>query len=130
MTRIRLVYAACVSAAVLLGLGSRKFGELLPSFIADHAGDALWAAMIYFGWRTLFPLGSKGAAALISLAFSCGIELSQTIQVEWLDRIRQTTLGALVLGRGFLLIDLLRYAAGIAAACLLDQGLNRKAGSK
>ena len=59
--------------------------------------------------------------ALLALVLTWGVEVSQLWQAEWLLRLRATTLGALVLGHGFLWIDLLRYTVGI----LLGVGLDR-----
>lgn len=121
----RLGYAGGVAVAIGLGLASRYDGLQLPTVITAHAGDALWAVMIYFGVRTLWPQGSRRRAALIGLLFCYTIEASQLIQLDWLNAIRSTTLGALVLGRGFLVVDLIRYTAGIGLAYLLDGRLGR-----
>lgn len=123
--RKRLAYAGGVALAIALGLASRYDGLNLPAFVTTHAGDALWAVMIYFGVRLLWPQVSMLSALLISLLFCYAIEASQLIQTDSLNHIRSTTLGALVLGRGFLVADLIRYTAGIALACLLDWGLGR-----
>jgi hypothetical protein len=52
------------------------------------------------------------AAAALGISFA--VEFSQLVQVEWLERLRATRAGALVLGRGFLATDLICYAAGVA----------------
>jgi hypothetical protein len=118
--KCRFRYALVVVLVVALGLASRKFADSLPLFVAEHAGDALWAAMVYFGLRFLFPLNSPWFAALASLLFSFAIEFSQLYQADWIVSLRHTTLGALVLGRGFLALDLLRYSAGVLLALLAD----------
>jgi hypothetical protein len=116
----RLEYTAATLLMMLLGLASRIFVEELPAFIARHAGDALWAAMIYYGFRLLFVRQRLFATTLLSLLFCFAIEFSQLIQTDWLNGLRNTVLGALVLGRGFLVIDLLRYTIGIGLAAALD----------
>lgn len=116
----RLGYGLATGAAVLLGLGSRHYAARLPDWLADNAGDALWAAMIYFGCRALRPDLRLRFAAIAGLAFCFAVEGSQLAQAEWLNRIRHTTIGGLVLGQGFLAVDLVRYAVGIAAALLAD----------
>lgn len=123
--RKRFIYAAGVAATIGLGLASRYDGLHLPAVITAHAGDALWAVMIYFGVRALWPQGGRRLAALIGLLFCYAIEASQLLQLDWLNAIRSTTLGALVLGRGFLVVDLFRYTAGIGLAYLLDWRLGR-----
>ncbi len=43
------------------------------------------------------------------------VELSQLYHAPWIDSIRQTTLGGLILGFGFLWSDLACYALGVLA---------------
>ncbi|WP_400245361.1 DUF2809 domain-containing protein [Niallia sp. JL1B1071] len=104
-----------------LGLFSRRFSNLLPDFIGEHAGDIFWAMMVYFGFR-FFLVGKKILLAVMcSILFSFGIEFSQLYQADWINELRNSILGALILGRGFLFIDLVRYLSGIAIACLVDK---------
>lgn len=116
----RLLYAGIVIITIVLGLGSRIFSAQLPEFVSVHFGDALWAAMVYFGFRTLFTARNLAFTALAGLLFSFAIEFTQLYQAAWINGIRETLPGALILGKGFLAIDLVRYAAGIAVAFLLD----------
>ena len=110
-----------VVITILLGLGSRRFSSLLPLFAAENAGDVLWAMMVYFGFRFIFVRKSLFTALFLSLLFSYGIEFSQLYQTDWLNQIRSTMLGALILGKGFLTVDLIRYAAGNLIAAVLDK---------
>jgi len=119
--RRRLLYLLVIVIVMLLGLGSRQYAEYLPPFVGVHFGDALWAAMIYFGFRLLRPQSSLRLVAALSLLFCFAIELSQLYQAEWINDIRSTTLGGLILGRGFLVVDLVRYTVGIACAAVLDR---------
>ncbi len=115
------MYSTAVLLAMIMGLGSRAFGEHLPPFAASHLGDALWASMIYFACRVLFTRQPLGLSLLLSLCFSFGIEFSQLYQGEWINGLRTTRVGALILGKGFLWIDLLRYTVGIAFSYALDR---------
>ncbi|MDQ0492992.1 ribosomal maturation YjgA family protein [Paenibacillus brasilensis] len=124
----RVVYLAAVLAAILLGLGSRVFSSRLPEFVASHFGDALWACMIYFGLRMLWIDRQLSVALWGSLLFCFAIEFSQMYQAPWINHIRATTLGGLVLGKGFLTADLIRYTVGIAISWGLDQGCQKLMG--
>ncbi|WP_225446351.1 ribosomal maturation YjgA family protein [Paenibacillus rhizovicinus] len=115
--------------AIVLGLASRRFADQLPPWLAEHAGDALWAAMIYCGCRLLRPGRRIRFAGAVSFLFCCAIECSQLYQADWLNDIRHTTIGGLVLGEGFLAVDLARYAAGIGSAMLADMAALHAAGS-
>lgn len=107
--------------SILLGLSSRKYSHSLLLFVAQNAGDVMWAIMVYFGFRFLLVRKSLVTAIWLSFSFSFGIEFSQLYQAEWINQIRGTLLGALILGKGFLTVDLIRYAAGIMVAIILDK---------
>lgn len=124
----RMSYLLGILSSVLLGLLSRNLGAALPAFLTDHAGDALWAMMVYFGFRFLLPNKPLGLSVFLGACFCYAIELSQAYQADWINAIRSTTIGALVLGRGFLWIDLIRYTVGIFIASAIDWAIifNRK----
>jgi hypothetical protein len=105
---------------ILLGIASRKYSNLLVGFVAMNAGDILWAMMVYFGFRFLLVSKSLLLAILLSFLFSFGIEFSQLYQGNWINQIRGTLLGGLILGKGFLTEDLIRYSAGIISATFID----------
>jgi Protein of unknown function (DUF2809) len=117
---LRKTYFLAVVITILLGLASRKFSHFLFSSLAENAGDALWAMMVYFGLRFLFLKKSMLTAFFLSFLFSFGIEFSQLYQEDWINQIRGTMLGALILGKGFLTVDLIRYTTGIVIAFSLD----------
>lgn len=117
----RLIYFIAVIITIAAGLASRHYGELLPDFVHEHFGDALWAAMIYCGVRMVWINRSRELALIVSLIFSWAVECSQMIQISWLNEVRSTVLGALILGRGFLVMDLLRYAVGILCVYGIDR---------
>lgn len=118
--KMRVTYLIAIAITILLGLASRNWSTLLPSFVAQNVGDILWAMMVYFGFRLLLVRKSALIAIWLSFLFSFGIELSQLYQEDWINQIRRTTLGALILGKGFLVEDLVRYTAGIIIATVLD----------
>lgn len=120
----RIAYIIAIVITILLGLASRKYSNLLPAFVAENAGDALWAMMVYFGFRFLLVRKSLLTSLFFSLLFSFGIEFSQLYQDDWINQIRGTTLGALILGHGFLAVDLIRYTTGIIIATVFDKLMN------
>ena len=63
--------------------------------------------------------------ALLALTFAWGIEFSQIYHAPWIDDIRATTLGALLLGAGFLWSDLVCYAVGVAIGVVGERCLQR-----
>lgn len=117
----RIRYAIAVVITMVLGYSSRSFADSLPGFVAEHFGDALWACMIYYGFRTIGVHKNLFWAAGASLIFCFGIEFSQLYQADWINEIRRTFIGALVLGNGFLTVDLIRYSVGIMFAIIVDR---------
>lgn len=123
MPRNRPTYLALVIVIITLGLFTRS--SFLPlvmkgGFFASYAGDTLWAAMVYFIVCVAFPKWSPLKIAIIALSFCFAIEISQLYQQDWINQIRNTRLGALILGRGFLWTDFLCYTIGIQLAHLFD----------
>ncbi|MBU3107309.1 DUF2809 domain-containing protein [Clostridium gasigenes] len=111
--RKRILYFLLVIGVMILGIYSRKYGQYLPGFINEYSGDILWALMVYLGFGFLAYKTSIKYIALSSLIFSYAIEISQLYQEQWINTIRDTTLGSLVLGHGFLFSDLICYTIGI-----------------
>ena len=119
MPRNRPTYLALVIVIITLGLFTRS--SYMPGgFIATYAGDTLWAAMVYFMLCVAFPKWSPFRIALIALSFSYAIEISQLCQQDWLNQLRDTRLGGLILGRGFIWTDFLCYTVGVLLAYLFD----------
>lgn len=118
--KVKFSYIIAVLIVMVIGLCSRTYAASLPAFVAEHFGDALWASMIYFGVRAVWSNKSFIWAGLISVVFCFGIEFSQLYQADWINGIRSTKLGSLVLGRGFLTVDLVRYSGGILVSLVID----------
>lgn len=116
LSKRRLFSAIPAAAAIALGLFTRSHLIEFPQFVLEYVGDALWAAMVYFGLSFLAPQRKASQIALAAFIFSFGIEFSQLYQAEWINSLRANKLGALVLGHGFRWSDLLCYTAGILTA--------------
>ena len=78
---------------------------------------------IVYGLALLFPRAGTRTLALAALAIAVADEISQLYHAPWIDAIRATRLGALVLGYGFLWSDLACYTAGVVVAACLDMVL-------
>jgi hypothetical protein len=57
------------------------------------------------------------------------VEISQLYHAPWIDSIRQTALGGLVLGFGFLWTDLVCYSVGIFIGSFTEWWLRGFVGS-
>ncbi|MCI3985937.1 DUF2809 domain-containing protein [Bacillus vallismortis] len=120
MKRKRWVYAALTIIIMTIGLGSRTFSSVLPDAVNPYLGDSLWAAMIFTGCGFLFQKMNTIMTGIISLSFCFFIEISQLYHADWIDQIRDTSLGGLVLGYGFLWSDIEAYTIGIALCTAIE----------
>jgi len=111
---------------IALGLASRRFRGVLPALVGVYAGDVLWAAMVFLLIAALWRGASTARVAVGAAAFSLTVELGQLYHAPWIEAVRHTRLGGLVLGFGFVWSDLICYAAGIALAVALDRWLLRR----
>ncbi|MGH7680224.1 MAG: DUF2809 domain-containing protein [Gemmatimonadaceae bacterium] len=118
---MRARYLALLVATIALGLASRRYGELLPGFVATYAGDTLWAAAAYWALAVAAPTARPLTRGIGAAAISLAVELSQLYHAPWIDALRATRPGALLLGYGFLWSDLACYAVGVGLALLLDR---------
>jgi hypothetical protein len=115
MHKLRLKYLLCVVATIAAGLLSRKI-TVIPAWV----GDSLWAMMIYMLLKIVFIRASVVKVIAFSLAFCFTIEISQLYQAPWINQIRSTLIGHLILGQGFLWSDLLAYTGGVLLIAMAD----------
>jgi VanZ family protein len=115
-----LTYIIIILTTVIIGLSLRCFARYLPRWINLYVGDFLWAFMIFFIFSMIFKKKSTLKIMVLSLIYCYLIEISQIYHAQWIDNIRQTVVGHLVLGRGFLLSDLISYTIGILAGGFVE----------
>ena len=123
--RSRLLCFGLMLATVALGLATRWYPSAFPSWLARDAGDGLWAGTVFWLVAILRPSLPTRRVARAALAISYGVEFSQLYHAPWIDAVRASRLGALVLGHGFVWSDLFRYAAGVAFVAAIDTWLTR-----
>ncbi|WP_324676185.1 DUF2809 domain-containing protein [Hymenobacter sp. GOD-10R] len=124
----RKYYLLPIILTTLLGLASRKYGAFLPTFISTYAGDTLWATLVFWLIRVVFIKKPSRWVANRALVFAFSIEISQLYHAPWLDWRRNTTLGSLVLGHGFLWSDLACYSVGVALGFGIEKELQVRLG--
>ncbi len=121
MLKSRLSYFALIGITIIVGLLSRQF-VFVPLFI----GDILWALMVYFIMRFLFIDEPVKFIVISSLLFCYAIEFSQLYKAPWINNLRHTLFGRLVLGEGFLWSDLLCYTVGVAIGVWVERIVDKK----
>ena len=125
MKRSRLLYLILTIIVMILGLLSRKISGL-PKIIELYSGDILWALMVFLIIAFIFNKKSTIFTISWAIIFSYSVEISQLYHAPWIDSIRNTTLGGLILGFGFLWSDLICYTIGIIIRIIIEKLLNKK----
>lgn len=115
--RVRYLVLALVTIAA--GLIVHFSGGFLPPALRDIVGDALWAMMIVWWVSVLVPRLPLLARGGIALAICAAVEFSQIHHAPWLDALRATLPGELILGSDYDPRDLLAYAVGVLVAMVV-----------
>jgi hypothetical protein len=118
--RSRFVTVVLLLTTVAAGLASRRYPDWQPDVVARYAGDTLWAAMVFWGLALLKPDGRAPVLGGWALGIAFADEFTQLYRAPWIDAVRDTRLGALALGQGFLWSDLWCYTAGVVLAIGID----------
>lgn len=119
--RSRLKLFLLLLIVIAAGLFSRSGdASVLPEFVQEYAGDTLWALALYICLAFISPEAGAGEIFFISLVISFAIEFSQLYQADWINSVRDTKPGGLILGFGFKWSDLLCYIAGILTGFVVD----------
>lgn len=126
-THIRLRYLLLACVTIVVGLAVHVGPLPMSPRLRDATGDALWAMMMLWWIGVVLPFVLPMVRGALAFGVCVAVELSQLYHVPWLDAIRATMLGQLVLGSGFDSRDLVAYALGVLAASGLDRLLHRAA---
>jgi hypothetical protein len=118
MRNLRFTYLFLIVIIIIFGLLSRHL-KGIPLFI----GDILWATMVYFIVRFLFKHRTIKWITIASLLFCYAIEFSQLYQAPWINNIRHTVIGGLILGEVFMWGDMLSYTVGVGIGILIEKFL-------
>ena len=114
LVNARRYYAVAFIGVVALGLASRRYPHLFPAVLGKYPGDALWALMVFCGLGFLNPWLPTLRLAVYALLISYVDEFSQLYQAPWINPVRGTYVGHLVLGSTFSWYDMLTYTVGVA----------------
>ena len=119
--RSRPLYALAAALVIGTGLLWRSGLLPLPNFIAKYGGDSLWALVVFLGFGFVYPRISTTRLGVIAVCFAWAIEFLQLYHADWIDGLRATLLGRLILGTTFNSPDLLAYVVGIAVGVLAER---------
>lgn len=109
---------------VPLGLWMR-FRSPGPEWLRDASGGALYVICGMLLLALLLPDLPPARLALVAFLGTCGVEFSQAWHRGWLDALRHTLAGRLVLGTTFNWSDFAPYAVGALIGWGALAGLRR-----
>src|SRR5262245_276299 len=101
LERSRPLYGLAAALTIGAGLLWRSGLLPLPEFPAKYGGDSLWALMLFFGLGFVFRRSTTAQLALGTIGIAWCVEFSQLYHAPWIDSVRSTRLGHLVLGSSF-----------------------------
>ncbi len=122
--RRRIPFLCALLILCAAGLLVRSRHAVSPIFFTAYFPDAAWTMAVYCGFGLLFCKDARLHFPL-ALGVSFLVELSQLWRPPFLEALRATTLGGLVLGYGFLWSDLVCYTVG-ALLCTAAETILRK----
>ncbi|MCC8424431.1 DUF2809 domain-containing protein [Mucilaginibacter sp. UR6-11] len=105
---------------VVAGLVSRELSStVVPLFV----GDILWGLAVFLLMRFIFIQKPLTFTIIVSLIYAYATEFSQLYSAPWIDNLRQTFLGKVLLGETFFIGDLASYTIGIGLGVLVELSL-------
>lgn len=119
--RNRRRYLVAIAVVFVLGLPTRVVPEMLPPFVVNYAGDALWALAIFLGLGFIFRQARTRTLFITAMLMTWGIEFSELYQADWINQLRSIKLFALILGYTFLPVDLVSYTVDILTGVALEK---------
>jgi hypothetical protein len=117
----RIVYIIVIVITIATGLFVRLKQQWFPDIVNLYLGDILYAFMMFYIVSFVAKKYLITKRAIIALSVCLVIEVLQLYQAEWINAIRQTLPGKLILGSGFLWTDLLAYTIGVLAAYVFEK---------
>lgn len=111
VNRCRISLAILLFVVALLGYWLR-FDAPIAATLRDGLGGAAYVIFFVLGIAIIKPASSAARIALIVLGVTCVLEFLQLWHPLWLERIRRTFLGRVLLGTTFDWTDFPPYLAG------------------
>jgi Protein of unknown function (DUF2809) len=123
--RQRLVFLVNILAIVPLGYAIR-FSHILPEYFHDVGGSIAYQILLMLLVLFIYPSANLRLTAIWACVVSCAIESLQLYQPPWLQAIRATLPGRLILGTTFLWSDFPAYFVGSYLGWLWVQWLGKR----
>ena len=126
----RLVFLLLFVFCLWLAIATRNHSQWFCPLVATYGGDTIWASMFLFLMRIFFSSTALFKLALFTYALGVADEVLQLYQAPWIQSIRHTRVGGLLLGFGFLWSDIVCYAIGTFIAFVMILLIEKKLPNK
>lgn len=123
---LKIIYLLLFVFCTWLALATRHHRQYFHPIVVKYGGDIIWAGMFIFLLRIFFTKSALWKLAVFNYILGVADECSQLITTPWFVAIRQTKLGKLMLGVGFVWSDLVCYAIGTLLAFIIAYFLENK----
>lgn len=125
-TPYRMALLAGMVCVLPLGYFVRFSKGLHAPLLQDIGGSLAYQILLMFGVAFLFPRLPLMKCALGVFAFSCGVEFLQLWQAPFIQEIRSTWPGRVILGTTFNRWDFPPYALGCGIGWIVLRFLRRR----
>ena len=115
----KIIYLLLFVFCTWLAIDTRTHAHWYFPLVAKYGGDVVWAGMFLFFMRIFFSRMKLWKLALICYALGVADEVLQLYHAPWIESVRHTRIGGLILGFGFLWSDIICYAVGIVIAYVM-----------
>ncbi len=110
--RYRLRTGLVLAVLIPVGLGTKVYSGPLESWVHGSAGGLLYVVFWCMVVGAFLPRGRPGRIAWAVFGVTCLLEVAQLWHPPFLEAVRGTFPGALLLGTTFVSSDFPHYAAG------------------
>jgi len=121
----RIIYLCLFICCTWLAIATRTHRQWFHPLVVQYGGDIIWAGMFLFFMRIFFSKAKLWKLAVACYLIGVAVELLQLYHAPWIEAIRHTRIGGLLLGFGFLWSDIVCYAIGVFIAYWMVVGIER-----
>lgn len=111
---------AAIAFLLAVGVPSKWYAGPGAAFVVGEAWDACGSAIVLLTARLLLPALRPVTTGLVVAGLLVGDELLQLVHAPWLETLRATAVGRVVLGNGWSLLDLAVITSAVAVTAVLD----------
>jgi hypothetical protein len=127
MNRVRAVAFASMALCVPVGLATKRYPIEGAEWVQGSVGGALYVTFFCLAALVVWPRARAWVIAAAALGATCGVEVLQLWHPGWLEAIRATRPGGLLLGSTFVWADFPWYFIGAALGWGWCRGAQRLA---